>query len=57
MNNFVFLIVPMLNPDGVDNGFYRLDSKGTDLNRIYHESTFQQHPEIFAVCELVKYIK
>jgi cytosolic carboxypeptidase protein 2/3 len=33
--NFVFYVIPMLNPDGVINGFYRADISGLDLNRQY----------------------
>lgn len=31
----VFYMVPIINPDGVDNGLYRSDSQGQNLNRHY----------------------
>jgi murein tripeptide amidase MpaA len=37
--NFVFLIVPMINVDGVIYGNYRCSLSGVDLNRTY------KHPD------------
>ena len=35
--NFVFKIVPMMNPDGVHNGNFRKDSQNQNLNRYYEQ--------------------
>jgi murein tripeptide amidase MpaA len=42
--HFQFLIVPMLNPDGVYYGFYRMDTMANNLNRFY------------AVCDAKQYL-
>ena len=34
-DEFVFYIFPILNPDGVGRGHYRVDNNGINLNRCY----------------------
>jgi len=36
---FVFKVVPILNPDGVYRGYFRLDTLGQNLNRYYTNPT------------------
>ena len=36
---FVFIVIPMLNPDGVVQGNYRTSLMGCDLNRKYAVAT------------------
>jgi hypothetical protein len=52
--NFVFKIVPMLNPDGVINGNYRTSLAGCDLNRRWKTPNKTIHPEIWCTKKLVK---
>lgn len=33
--NFVIKVVPIINPDGVSRGYYRLDTMAYNLNRFY----------------------
>jgi murein tripeptide amidase MpaA len=56
-DNFVFKIVPMLNPDGVINGNYRSSLAGCDLNRRWKTPSEIIHPTIFHVKKLCKSIK
>ncbi|KAL4472948.1 hypothetical protein ABPG72_020642 [Tetrahymena utriculariae] len=44
---FIFKIVPMLNPDGVIHGNYRCSLAGCDLNRRWRFPTKNIHPEIY----------
>jgi len=58
LENFVFVVVPMLNPDGVYNGHYRMDIKGRDLNRSYirYEEDPEDHPSTYALMEIARYL-
>jgi cytosolic carboxypeptidase protein 2/3 len=55
--NFVFKIVPMLNPDGVINGNYRSSLAGCDLNRRWKNPSEILHPTVSAVKQLCKQVK
>lgn len=50
---FVFKIVPMLNPDGVARGHYRLNSTGLNLNRFYEQPKSTEHEAVFHIKKLV----
>jgi hypothetical protein len=52
--NFVFKVIPMLNPDGVINGNYRCGLAGCDLNRRWKTPSKIIHPIIYNVKKLVK---
>lgn len=52
-DNFVFVIVPMLNPDGVYRGHFRSDTQGLNLNRYYLFPTFNDHPSIYAARQII----
>ena len=45
--NFVFKVIPMLNPDGVINGNYRCSLAGCDLNRRWKAPSRVLHPTIY----------
>ena len=51
--NFVFKVIPMLNPDGVINGNYRCSLAGCDLNRRWKVPSSVIHPEIYHAKKLV----
>ena len=44
----MFKIVPLLNPDGVERGYWRNDTQGLNLNRVYAEPDPIRHPTIYA---------
>lgn len=49
---FVILLIPMLNPDGVYNGHYRMDSLNQNLNRYYILPEFDRQPSCYAIKKL-----
>lgn len=50
---FVFKFIPILNPDGVHNGHYRVNSRAQNLNRFYAKfSNAFLHEAAFAVSRL-----
>ena len=51
--NFIFKIVPMLNPDGVINGNYRCSLAGCDLNRRWKAPSKVIHPEIYHTKQMI----
>lgn len=43
----IFVLIPMVNIDGVISGFYRGSAAGVDLNRTYYAPDSKQHPETY----------
>lgn len=52
-DKFVFVLLPILNPDGVFRGHYRTDTQGLNLNRYYIKPNVGEHPVIFAAKEII----
>ena len=50
--NFIFKLVPMLNPDGVVHGNYRCSQLGCDLNRKWIKPSKSLHPPVYYVKKL-----
>jgi len=46
---FVIMVIPMLNPDGVYNGHYRMDTINQNLNRYYDKPDPEKQPSCFAI--------
>ena len=53
--HFVFLLVPMLNPDGVSNGHCRVDTLGQNLNRFYKDPDAKKQPSCYTIKKLVEH--
>lgn len=51
---FVFKVIPMLNPDGVARGHFRLDQFGVNLNRAYASPSLSRQPSIVAAKAVLK---
>lgn len=54
--NFVFKLIPILNPDGVYRGNFRMDQNGINLNRCYINPDESLHPTIFALKLYFEYL-
>jgi hypothetical protein len=57
LDNIVFKIVPMLNPDGVYRGYYRLDNWAKNLNRYYTDPSPKYEPTIYSVKKAIAQCK
>ena len=55
--SYIFVVVPMINPDGVIAGNYRTSLFGKDLNRTFDQSRKYAFPETFYLVELVRQLK
>ena len=53
-DNFIFKVIPMLNPDGVVVGNYRCSLAGVDLNRNYLNPSPKLHPTIFYMKQMLR---
>jgi len=51
---FEFIVIPMLNVDGVILGNFRAGLAGDDLNRQYLDPSVELHPSIVSIIQLVK---
>ena len=54
LQNFVFKIVPVLNPDGVARGYWRTDCNSVNLNRMYSDPDPELYPTIYHVKKLIE---
>lgn len=54
LQNFVFKIVPVLNPDGVARGYWRTDCNNINLNRVYSNPDSCLFPTISSVKKLIE---
>lgn len=50
---FSFLIIPMMNPDGVICGYYRPMLNGYDQNRIWNGPNRREHPEAWTIIRIL----
>lgn len=55
--HYITKVVPMLNIDGVIEGFYRVSLSGNDLNRIWSSPSATNHPVILHTKELFAQLK
>lgn len=55
--NYVFCVIPMLNPDGVRYGNYRASLLGVDLNRRWQKPHKCLHPTIYYAKKMIEELK
>ena len=55
--SFSWLLVPMINPDGVICGFYRPDLSGDDMNRIWPQPDPLMHPIASTILDLIEILQ
>jgi len=53
---FVFMVVPMINVDGVYNGHFRMDSFGKNLNRYYIDPSPEKQPAVYGIRKLADHL-
>lgn len=53
LKKYTFKIIPLLNPDGVARGYYRLDTHNHNLNRFYLNPCPDWQPTIYAAKKAV----
>ena len=53
-SNFIFKIIPMLNPDGVIHGNFRMNFLGKDLNRMWDEPIENICPTIYYTARMIE---
>ena len=53
---FVFMVIPMINVDGVYHGHFRMDIHGHNLNRFYNHPNRQKHPAIYGIKALARHL-
>ena len=56
-DNFIFKIIPMINPDGVILGNTRCSLSGQDLNRQYQDPPKEVHPVLFHMKQMIRNFK
>lgn len=52
--NFSWLLVPFINPDGVICGFYRPSLSGDDMNRVWQQPDPLLHPVAHTMLDLIE---